>query len=80
MTPPTFPKCKLFMFQVYMIEYYLFSDFRNDVNVLRAKIISNLSPPVPNNECSYCVCLMVHPLPQINSGDGNVPLKSVLFD
>lgn len=30
------------MFQVYIIEYYLFSDFRNSDNVLTAKVISNL--------------------------------------
>lgn len=31
------------MFQVYIIEYYLFSDFKNYDNMLEAKIISNLS-------------------------------------
>lgn len=38
-----FPTCKHVTFQVYVIEYYLFSDFRNDGNVLEAKINSNLS-------------------------------------
>lgn len=33
-----FPICE----QVYIIEYYLFSDFRNYDNVLKAKIISIL--------------------------------------
>lgn len=38
-----FPTCKHVTFQGDTIEYYLFSDFRNYGNVLRAKIISNIS-------------------------------------
>lgn len=38
-----FPTCEHVMFQVYIIEYYLFSDFKNYDNMLEAKIISNLS-------------------------------------
>lgn len=37
-----FPTCKHVTFQVYIIEYFLFSDIRNYGNVLQAKIISNL--------------------------------------
>lgn len=37
-----FPTCKHVTFQVYIIEYYLFSNFRNYGNVLQAKLISNL--------------------------------------
>lgn len=41
-TNPHVMTCEHVMFQVYIIEYYLFSDFRNSDNVLTAKIISNL--------------------------------------
>lgn len=38
-----FPTREHVTFQVYLIEYYLFSDFRNYSDVLKAKLISNLS-------------------------------------
>lgn len=62
-----FPIREHVLFQVYTIENYLFSDFRNDYNVLRAKIISNLSHLFQAMNVHAFFCLLL--LPQIKSSE-----------
>lgn len=74
-----FPKHEHVSLQVCIIDYYLFSDFRNYGYVLRAKMIS--SPPVSHlfqaMNVDNLFCFMVHFLPKINCGEKYINVLNI---